>query len=155
MSARFLSVSLSTVAVLVACADALAQRTAPPMGGAGGNYGTAPARQGGYEPVPGSAEDKRTAQEILQQTPKLAENVSKLFPAGTDLPAAATGFRSLSDFVAAAYVGKNLGIPFADMKAKMLGGASLDRAISALKPDADGLIEARKARGQADELIGG
>lgn len=93
----------------------------------------------------------KTPPELLQQNTKLADNVAKLLPAGTDLKLAADGFKNLGEFVAAAHVSNNLGIPFADLKAKILGGESLGGAIQALRPEADGLIEARKARARAED----
>jgi hypothetical protein len=85
--------------------------------------------------------------------PRLAGALAKLLPAGTDLRAEASGFRTLGDFVAAAHVSNNLAIPFADLKAKIVKGDSLGEAIQALRPDTDAQIEARKARAMArDDL---
>ena len=95
----------------------------------------------------------KTPQEVLQQNTRLADNIAKLLPAGTDLQAAASGFKNLGEFVAAAHVSSNLGIPFADLKAKILGGESLGGAIQVLRPEADGLIEARKARARAEDEL--
>ena len=84
---------------------------------------------------------------------RLAATLAKLLPAGTDLRAEATGFRTLGDFVAAAHVSNNLAIPFATLKARMVRGDSLGDAIQALRPDIDAQIEARKARAMAaDDL---
>jgi hypothetical protein len=85
--------------------------------------------------------------------PRLAGTLAKLLPAGTDLRAEASGFRTLGDFVAAAHVSNNLAIPFAALKAKIVKGDSLGEAIQALRPDTDAQIEARKARAMAaDDL---
>ena len=84
---------------------------------------------------------------------RMAATLAKLLPAGTDLRAEATGFRSLGDFVAAAHVSNNLAIPFATLKARIVRGDSLGDAIQALRPDIDAQIEARKARAMAaDDL---
>jgi hypothetical protein len=93
----------------------------------------------------------KTPSELLQQNTRLSENIARLLPAGTDLQSAASGFKNLGEFVAAAHVSSNLGIPFADLKAKILAGESLGGAIQALRPEADGLIEARKARVRAED----
>jgi hypothetical protein len=55
---------------------------------------------------------------------------------GMDLKTALTGFKNDGQFMAAVNVSKNLGIPFADLKAKMMGPPheSLGQAIHALKP---------------------
>jgi hypothetical protein len=148
------------------------------MGGAtGGAYGGMPSNQRGIETVPverrgdasergrGASSDRpaterqdtrqsaasKTPSELLQQNTRLSENIAKLLPAGTDLQSAASGFKNLGEFVAAAHVSSNLGIPFADLKAKILGGESLGGAIQSLRPEADGLIEARKARARAED----
>lgn len=85
--------------------------------------------------------------------PRLAGTLAKLLPAGTDLRAEASGFRTLGDFVAAAHVSNNLAIPFAALKAKIVKGDSLGEAIQAMRPDIDAQIEARKARAMAaDDL---
>ena len=84
---------------------------------------------------------------------RLAGTLAKLLPAGTDLRAEASGFRTLGHFVAAAHVSNNLAIPFSSLKAKIVQGSSLDEAIHALRPDIDAQIEARKARAMAaDDL---
>src|SRR5688572_15923062 len=75
---------------------------------------------------------------------QLAENLGKLLPAGTDLQLAATGFRNLGEFVTTVRVSTNLAIPFDDLKAKIVGGGEVSDAIQALRPDIDGLIEARR-----------
>ena len=149
-------------------------------GAAGGVYGgTMPSNQRGIETVPverpGDASDRgrgasidrpaterqdtrqstasKTPSELLQQNTRLSENIAKLLPAGTDVQSAASGFKNLGEFVAAAHVSSNLGIPFADLKAKILAGESLGGAIQALRPEADGLIEARKARARAEDEL--
>ena len=148
------------------------------MGGAAGAYNV-PSNQRGIEAIsierPGDASDRgrgasadrpaterqdtrqsaanQTPGELLQQNTRLAENVAKLLPAGTDLQSAVSGFKNLGEFVAALHVSSNLGIPFADLKAKILAGESLGGAIQALRPEADGLIEARKARARAEDEL--
>ena len=85
--------------------------------------------------------------------PRVARTLAKLLPAGADLRAEASGFRTLGDFVAAAHVSNNLAIPFAELKAKIVKGDSLGEAIQALRPEIDAQIEARKARAAArDDL---
>lgn len=76
----------------------------------------------------------------------LAESLLKLLPPGADLPAAASGFRTLGEFVTALRASNNLSIPFADLKSKIVAGSEISDAIEALRPQIDGLIEARRAR---------
>lgn len=96
----------------------------------------------------------KTPGDLLQQNPKLADNLAKLLPAGTDLQAAASGFGNLGEFVSAVHVSNNLGIPFADLKARLIAGDSLGAAIQALKPEADAQIETRRARARAEADLG-
>ena len=104
--------------------------------------------------APEQAQSK-TPQDLLQQNTRLSDNLAKLFPAGTDLQASASGFRNLGDFVSAAHVSNNLGIPFADLKTRLLAGDSLGAAIQALKPGVDAQLEANRARARADEQLRG
>ena len=55
---------------------------------------------------------------------------------GMDLKTALTGFKNDGQFMAAVNASKNLGIPFADLKAKMMGPPhqSLGQAIHDIKP---------------------
>lgn len=125
----------------------------------GGRTGAMPSTQPGERPGAQAGTDRsaasggKTAGELLQQNTKLSENLGKLLPAGTDLQAAAAGFRNLGEFVAAVHVSHNLGIPFADLKADMMSGDNLGQAITKLRPDADAEVEARRARAQAREQV--
>ncbi|MGH8676325.1 MAG: hypothetical protein ACREVG_18705 [Burkholderiales bacterium] len=161
--------------------DALAQRgggTGRGMGGGmGGGYGgaapagvqrgpldAAPIERGGMsDPARGASTERqaterqgteranKTPSELLQQNTRLADNLAKLLPAGTDLQSAASGFKNLGEFVAAVHVSNNLGILFADLKTKIMAGDSLGEAIRKLRPDADAQVEARKARARAED----
>ena len=177
MNARLLCVLISTFsAFTLASTASLAQRGGGYGGGHGGGMGgyggipsgahpgaragTAPSaqpseRQGAQTGVERSAVSDhpggKTPSELLQQNTRLSDNLGKLLPAGTDLQAAAAGFRNLGEFVAAVHVSHNLGIPFADLKADMMAGDSLGEAIRKLRPEADSQVEARRAQAQARE----
>jgi hypothetical protein len=98
--------------------------------------------------APAQAQGK-TPQDLLTQNPRLADNLSKLLPAAPTFRFAASGFRNLGEFVSAVHVSNNLGIPFADLKTRMLAGDSLGTAIHALKPEADAQVEVRKSAGES------
>lgn len=89
----------------------------------------------------------------LEDNTKLASKLQSLLPAGTNLQQAAQGFKNLGQFVAAVHVSHNLGIPFDQLRAKMIGppSESLGRAIQALKPTANAKTEASKAQKQANQ----
>lgn len=172
MKARSVCLLLSLSGALVlASPAALAQRGGHggASGGGMGGYGGMPSgkQPDGRADAPSSAHpgERRGAQagaersvgsgktpgELLQQNAKLSENLSKLLPAGTDLQGAASGFKNLGEFVSAVHVSHNLGIPFADLKAKIRSGDSLGQAIRTLRPEADFQAEVRKAQAQARE----
>src|SRR5215475_15952413 len=96
--------------------------------------------------------DKSISQK-LAANPKLDSKLQSLLPPGTNLQTAASGFKNLGQFVAAVHVSHNLGIPFDQLKAKMVGppSESLGKAIQALKPDANSKAETKKATGQAKQ----
>jgi hypothetical protein len=117
--------------------------------------------------VPGSVnrehQTQSTVSSRLQENTHLATKLQGLFPPGTDLQAASSGFKNLGQFVAAAHVSKNLGIPFDQLKARMVGSptlqqtgdspVSLGKAIKELRPTADATSEVKKAERQAKEEI--
>lgn len=91
-----------------------------------------------------------TAGELVAHNPQLAARLQTLLP-GTDLQAASAGFSNLGEFVAAVHVSNNLGIPFDQVKAKMVGeGMNLGNAIQALRPNANAEAATGRARQQAD-----
>jgi hypothetical protein len=106
---------------------------------------------------------KMTVGARLEKNTALAANLQRLFPQGTDLQLASSGFKNLGQFVAAAHVSKNLGIPFDQLKARMVDNptlqatgdspVSLGKAIKELRPDADASAEVKKAERQAQEEI--
>ncbi|HET9839061.1 MAG TPA: hypothetical protein VFR84_12555 [Candidatus Angelobacter sp.] len=89
----------------------------------------------------------------LASNTKLAGKLQSLLPPGTNLQTAASGFKNLGQFVAAVHVSHNLGIPFDQLKSKMLGppSMSLGKAIQALKPAANAKAELKKAEHQAHQ----
>lgn len=93
-------------------------------------------------------------QQKLQKNTNLTAKLASRLPAGTDLMAASAGFKNLGQFVAAVNVSNNLGIPFADLKTKMVtDGKSLGQAIQVLKPASSATIEAQHAEYDARGMI--
>ena len=68
---------------------------------------------------------------------------------------ASSGFRNLGQFVAAVNVSNNLGIPFAQLKTRMVDqGMSLGQAIQDARPKTtDPTVAVRRAETDADALI--
>src|SRR6266498_3679658 len=95
---------------------------------------------------------KSNSQKLASNT-KLASKLQGLLPPGTNLQTAASGFKNLGQFVAAVHVSHNLGIPFDQLKAKMLGppSESLGQAIHDLKPTANAKAETKKAESEAHQ----
>ncbi len=96
---------------------------------------------------------RMTVGDKLDRNTHLASGLQSLFPPGTDLKEASSGFKNLGQFVAAAHVSKNLGIPFDQLKEKMTGETPvrLGEAIKELKPEASVKEELKKARNQTQE----
>lgn len=89
-------------------------------------------------PVTGTTVTLSPVQQKLQKNTNLASKLEGRLPKGTDLLAAAEGFRNLGQFVAAVNVSNNLGIPFVDLKTRMVDdGMSLGQAIQAERQDVD------------------
>ena len=93
-------------------------------------------------------------QQKLQKNTQLASKLEGRLPAGTNLLEAAEGFRNLGQFVAAVNVSKNLGIPFEQLKMRMVEDRmSLGQAIKVERPLANTDYELRRAESDADKLI--
>jgi hypothetical protein len=101
----------------------------------------------------GTGTKESSVSDRLQDNTKLSSKLQSLLPAGTDLQQAAQGFKNLGQFVAAVHVSHNLGIPFDQLKARMIGppSESLGKAIQALKPAANSKEETSKAEKQAKQ----
>ena len=95
------------------------------------------------------------AQQKLQRNTNLASKLQSRLPAGTDLMAASAGFRNLGQFVAAVNVSNNLGIPFSELKTRMVtDGMSLGQAIQDARPSTtDTTTIVRRAETDADAII--
>lgn len=93
----------------------------------------------------------------LSSNTKLAASLQKLLPPGTNLQTAAQGFKNLGQFVAAVHVASNLGIPFDQLKAKMIGPPpeKLGQAIHDLQPTADVKSALKQAKRQAEADLEG
>jgi hypothetical protein len=90
----------------------------------------------------------------LPRNPRLVERLRLLLPAGTDMNTAAAGFKNQGQFVAAVHVSNNLGLPFFELKTRMVDqNMSLGQAIQQLRPGIDATDAARRAARQADDDI--
>jgi hypothetical protein len=94
-------------------------------------------------------------QQKLQRNTNLASKLQSRLPAGTDLNTAAAGFRNLGQFVAAVNVSNNLGIPFAQLKTRMVDQKmSLGQAIQDARPATTNTTTvAGHAETEADDMI--
>jgi hypothetical protein len=71
----------------------------------------------------------------IAKNPTLAGRVSALLPEGVSLEAAAVGFRSQAQFLAALHAARNLRVPFSRIQERVVAGESLERAIVAAEPE--------------------
>ena len=126
-------------------------------GGGGGGGGTGHSMNSNSNSHNNSGKDSKgsSVSDHLEDNTKLASKLQSLLPTGTNLQQAAQGFKNLGQFVAAVHVSHNLGIPFDQLKAKMIGPPkeSLGDAIHALKPTANAKEEAKKGEKQAKHDI--
>ncbi len=122
-------------------------------GGPGASMGASHSSDSHSSATPTSHSGAKTPDQLLSQNTKLSNKLQSLLPAGTNLQQAAQGFKNLGQFVAAVHVSHNLGIPFDQLKAKMIGPPkeSLGQAIHALKPSANSTEESKKGEKQAKQ----
>ncbi len=128
----------------------------PSSAGMGSSHASAPSPSSthGNSGTPGmNSSGAKTPSELLSQNTKLSSKLQSLLPAGTNLQVASQGFKNLGQFVAAVHVSHNLGIPFDQLKAKMIGppSESLGKAIQDLKPAANSKEETKKGEKQAKQ----
>lgn len=105
----------------------------------------------GSHPEHGSMTGRRTVADHLAQNEKLSGKLGGLLPAGTNLQQSAAGFKNIGEFVSAAHVSHNLGIPFDQLRARISSGKSLGDAIHELNPNVDQKAEVKKAKNQANK----
>jgi hypothetical protein len=84
----------------------------------------------------------------------LAKRLQEMLP-GTDLLAAADGFRNFGQFVSAVHLSKNHEIPFDQLKSQIMSGnKNLGDSLQALKPElseSQAEAEVKKAENQASQ----
>jgi hypothetical protein len=111
------------------------------------------------EPIEANTKDAKGSvgnQQIILNR-KAAVKVQKMLPARTNLNEAVAGFKNQTQFISAVCVSKDLGIPFARLKAKITGNhaVSIEAAIRELRPDlnkAKAKAEVEKGQRQAVEI---
>jgi len=97
---------------------------------------------------------KVSVSEHLARNTQLAQKLEGLLNVHslTALQMDAHGFKNLGQFVAAAHVSHNLGIPFDQLKAEVVGQhESLGKAIHQLSPHVNAKNEAKKAQQEAKQ----
>jgi hypothetical protein len=136
--------------------------------------GAAKAAAQSYNPVHWLRKGPTASEQLAgnsDQSKKLASELQAILPPKTKLEDACTGFRQLTECVAALHVSHNLKIKFNCLKWDVTGtqpvkgnvsacsapdggkALSLSKAIQTLKPDADAKAEAKSAERRAQEDI--
>jgi hypothetical protein len=136
--------------------------------------GAAKAAAQSYNPVHWLKKGPTASEQLAansDQSKKLASELQAILPPKTKLEDACSGFRQLSECVAALHVSHNLKIKFNCLKWDVTGTqpvkgnisacsspeggkpVSLSKAIQTLKPDADAKAEAKSAERRAQEDI--
>jgi hypothetical protein len=94
------------------------------------------------------------AQQTLFRNTVLADTLRVRLPQGTDMLAAAGGFRRLELFVATVHASNNLVIPFFELKRRIVNdGMTLGQAIQDIRPKSQYWSEARRAEDDAAAMI--
>lgn len=94
-------------------------------------------------------------QHKLQRNPGLAARIGGRLPAGTNVITAASGFRTMGQFVSAVNGSNTARIPFSELKRRMAyDGMTLSQAIQDLRPKSDYRSQAQRAETDAATLIG-
>ena len=95
-----------------------------------------------------------TVQQELQRNTVLANTLRVRLPHGTDLVAAAGGFRRLELFVATVHASNNVAVPFSELKRRIVNdGMTLGQAIQDIRPRAQYWSEAHRAEDDAAAMI--
>jgi hypothetical protein len=154
MKTRFVLSAVATLALLAL--PVYAQHGGGHGGGPGGGMGNqhssaSSSASHGNSGKMDSGSGPKSPSEMLSHNTKLSNKLADLLPPGTNLQTASQGFKNLGQFVSAVHVSHNLGIPFDQLKAKMIGPPkeSLGEAIHALKPAANSKEETKKGEKQA------
>jgi hypothetical protein len=93
-------------------------------------------------------------QQALSRNTVLADTLRVRLPQGTDMLAAAAGFRRLELFVATLHASNNLVIPFVELKRRIVNdGMTLGQAIQDIRPKSRYWSEARRAEDDAASMI--
>jgi hypothetical protein len=93
-------------------------------------------------------------QKDLQRNEVLANGLRARLPQGTDLNAAAAGFRRLELFVATVHASNNVDVPFYELKRRIVNdGMTLGQAIQDMLPKSRYWDEARRAEDEAATAI--
>ncbi len=97
--------------------------------------------------VPATVTVDRPMLTLVMRNPKLESRLSGLLPAGMTVREAAAGFGDQTQFVSTVHVSRSLGIPFAELKTKIVDEQmSLGQAIQALRPTVDVWRELTRVR---------
>jgi hypothetical protein len=150
---------LAIIVLMTESSYAAQRRQAPGTASPAGRRGAA------VKPAPAHAAKKNSkvtrpptlspVQRKLQRNPGLAAKISTRLPAGTNLMAAASGFRSVGQFVSAVNGSNTTRIPFAELKRRMAyDGMTLSQAIQDLRPKSDYRSQAQRAETEAAVLVG-
>ena len=111
-----------------------------------GQHAACPAR---FDPAPtrGHQADALRGSARFQRNDVLANALRARLPQGTDLNAAAAGFRRLELFVATVHASNNVDVPFYELKRRIVNdGMTLGQAIQDILPNR--LIGTRRCRAE-------
>lgn len=89
---------------------------------------------------------------VPPKSPELEHRLKPLLSRGTNMDAAAEGFKDWRDFATVAHASHNTQVPFVVLKHHVLNqGRTLESVISELKPDLNAKAEVSRAREEASQ----
>lgn len=146
------------IPMLLAVLSASASFAQAPVHGAAGSSGSAKSTQpSGTDPGSMDSMHVKSPEQVLHDTPQLAQKLSPLLPAELTPEQACTGYKTLDQCVSAIHLAWDLKISFTDLKAATTGkhSAGLEKAATALAPKADVHAAVKKAHAEASEDLKG
>ncbi len=158
---KFITRSIAVAAALAATSWAFAQalnQTAPqPQPGSSSESTSAPTPPSrndssvswAQQPISGNSTATSPPNSMAPNAAGTKTHLAALLPQGMSQKEACEGLKTTEECAAALHAAANLNISYAELKAQMSGGRTLETAIESLKPNVDAAAEARRAEQQA------
>jgi hypothetical protein len=122
-------------------------------GGNGGSHGGGSSAGSGRQQSHGpDSKPANPPAHSLGDNKKLSFNLTRLLPEGTVFQDASAGFKNMGQFVAAVHLCKNLSIPFADLKAKIMMVIASVQQLNHCTPSPTRMLKSRKLKSKRSKI---